>query len=288
MLDDVGLAGPLETRLRDSRDQLSPQEQRAADYMIEHLEEMPLYNATELARASGVSKATMSRLYRRLGFTDSNDVREHLRQRRRAGSPVDVSDPGAAGGSFNNLEAQLEQEIWNLRTLYSTLAAVDVAGVAALIAAAPRVLVMGFRNSYPVALHLRQQLLQARDLVHLAPQPGQTLSEELVGLAPSDVVIIVGFRRRSAELTRALAALSQSEATSVLLIDSGASASSFMADVVIRCPVETNSAFDSYSAAMSFVGVLSAAVLAAGGEEAESRVSRIDRMYAELGELDLG
>ncbi len=40
------------------------------------------------------------------------------------------------------------------------------------------------RNAYPAALHLRQQLLQARGQVLVLPQPGQSLSEELVDLTP--------------------------------------------------------------------------------------------------------
>ncbi len=40
--------------------------------------------------------------------------------------------------------------------------------------AARRIVVIGMRNAYPAALHLRQQLLQARGQVLVLPQPGQT------------------------------------------------------------------------------------------------------------------
>ena len=43
--------------------------------------------------------------------------------------------------------------------------------------AARRIVVIGMRNAYPAALHLRQQLLQARGQVLVLPQPGQSLSE---------------------------------------------------------------------------------------------------------------
>jgi DNA-binding MurR/RpiR family transcriptional regulator len=67
------------------------------------------------------------------------------------------------------------------------------------------VLVIGFRNSYPVALHLRQQLAQASDAVELAPLPGQSIGEDPASLGPDDVVLIVGFRRRPETFARIVA-----------------------------------------------------------------------------------
>ena len=53
---------------------------------------------------------------------------------------------------------------------------------------------MGFRNNYPVALHLRQQLLQCRNDVIVLPVTGQTLSEELVDITGDHFIILLGVR----------------------------------------------------------------------------------------------
>ena len=66
---------------------LSPQERRAADTLLEHLDDLATYRAAELAAMAGVSKATMSRLFRSLGFADFDEVREHLRALRSTGEP---------------------------------------------------------------------------------------------------------------------------------------------------------------------------------------------------------
>ena len=54
---------------------LSPQEQRAADVVLDRLDDLAVFNASEIAQLSGVSKATVSRLVRRLGYEDFAQVR---------------------------------------------------------------------------------------------------------------------------------------------------------------------------------------------------------------------
>jgi DNA-binding MurR/RpiR family transcriptional regulator len=266
----------LAERIDEAHADLTPQEQRAAEFMRAHLADLAVYNATEVARFSGVSKATVSRLYRRLGFESAEDLREHVRSLRAAGTPV-VSAATTAQATY------LEQELANLR---AALTGVDLAPAATAIARAGRVLVLGYRNSFPVALHLRQQLTQARAGVELAPQPGQSVGEELAGLVEGDVVVLVGFRRRPAYFGRLVAAIAEGPATLVLLTDPSGRAHGRSAAHVIECPIETASAFDSYSAAASVVGLLAATVLASDPRRAGRRIASIDSVYASLDELE--
>ncbi len=83
--------------------------------------------------------------------------------------------------------------------------------------AARRIVVIGMRNAYPAALHLRQQLLQARGQVLVLPQPGQSLSEELVDLTADDLVVVMAFRRRP-RIVRPLLQQLQRDGVPVLLM----------------------------------------------------------------------
>jgi DNA-binding MurR/RpiR family transcriptional regulator len=266
----------LADRIDTSYLELTPQEQRAADFMRVHLADLAVYNATEVARLSGVSKATVSRLYRRLGFDSADDLREHVRGMRAAGTPV----PSEA---LTPHAAHLEQEITNLR---GALVGLDLSAPAALIAGARRVLVMGFRNSYPMALHLRQQLVQARSSVELAPQPGQSVGEDIAALEKTDVVVLVGFRRRPEQFARVVTALENSPARLVLITDPSGRRYSRQADRVIECPLDTVSAFDSYAAAASIIGLLASSVLAENLRQGGARIAAINATYGELDELE--
>jgi DNA-binding MurR/RpiR family transcriptional regulator len=265
-------APSLSDRIAAGYDDLSPQEQRAADFLLDHLADLAVYTATEIARLSGVSKATLSRLYRRLGFEGADEVRDHVRALRATGTPLASTPPASHS-------AHVERELVNLRAALSDL---DPLPAARLIAGARRVLVVGFRSSYPMALHLRQQLTQARAGVELAPLPGQSIGEELATLGATDVVVLVGFRRRPAGFARLLALVAASPARSVLLTDSSA----LRADVVIRCPVDSATSFDSYAAVASVITVLAAAVLGEDVGSGRARIAAIGSAYRGLDELE--
>ena len=262
----------LAARISRTFGELSPQEQRAARFMREHMADLAVYNSTEVARLSGVSKATVSRLYRRLGFDNAEALREHVRSLRAAGTPLAAEAP-------TSHSAHLDQELANLRAV---LAGLDLAPAATLIAGAARVIVVGFRNSYPMALHLRQQLAQARPGVELAPLPGQSIGEELAALGADDVVVIVGFRRRPQGFANVVALIESSAARSVLLTD----APRLGGDLVIECRVDSVTAFDSYAAAASVISLLAAAVLAVDLPAGRSRIAAIGDAYRELDELE--
>ena len=177
----------IEERIAATRMDLSPQERKAAATLLEHLDDLATYRAAELAQLAGVSKATMSRLFRSLGFADFDEVREHLRTLRTSTGEPRRRD----GGGWGDLPTHLAREAEVVRRAVEHPV---VPQVVALLAAARRVTVVGWRNSHPVALHLRQQLAHARGDVRLAPLPGQVVGEELADVGPGDAVVVVGFQ----------------------------------------------------------------------------------------------
>lgn len=268
-------------RIDSSYAELSRQEQRAADFILDHLGDLAVYTATEVAQHSGVSKATVSRLFRRLGFSNSQEVREHARTLRNEGVPIGSGLPAAG-----ELDAHAAQERANHAAMIAGLDGGRLEAVVAQIAGAREVVVVGLRNSYPIALHLRQQLAQARDRVRMAPQPGQSLGEDIVALGPRDVVVLVGFRRRPASFAALVHTLGDRGVPIVLLADGQARRYTEHVSAWLECPVDSVSAFDSYSAAMSLVNLLSTGVLGAHTRDSRERIAGISTLYGELAEVE--
>ncbi len=271
-------------RLQHHFPDLGPQERRVADFILAHLEDLAVYSATDLSRLSGVSKATVTRLFRRLGYDDFKAVKAHARQLRHYGVPL-ASRSDALDDGVERFRRHAEREQENLRQCLDGLTPVLFDEVVRALDKAPAVAVIGYRNSYPVALHLRQQLLQARANVRLLPAPNQSLAEELVELEPGALVVLIGFRRRPRlfeTLVEALAAREQR----VLLIGDPTTAK--YADRVtwrLECALETISAFDSYASAMSLVSLLANAMLHRRLAQGRARIGEVAELYEALDEL---
>lgn len=279
--------------------QLTPQEQRAADVVLQHLDDLAVYSSAELAEVAGVSRATFSRLYRHLGFESSNEVRQLARERRSQGVPVaaaltasPVGGADAHDGDPGHVRDEgeshhLADEHRNLAAVFNPERGPRLADAAAAVGLARRVLVVGWRNSYPVALHLRTQLQQAREAVRLAPAPGQSLSEELMDLGPRDLVVLVGFRRRPRGFEQVLAGCAEAQIPILLFADGSARRYAGSVRYWLECPIDRTGAFDSYATAFSMVAWLADAVLRAGGDTAADRVDQATELFETLAELEL-
>lgn len=270
----------IDERIEKHYAELGPQEQKAADTLLDRLGDLAVYNAAELAELSGVSKATISRLFRRLGFADFNEVKEHTRTLRSSGVPLPTQGPD--GG----IPLHLAVDQQNLGRLFETFDDDRLLEVARQVAGARRVLLIGFRNSFPIALHLREQLLQCRSSVSLAPQPGQSVAEELAGLGDADVVILFGFRRRPEGFHSVLKAAAATGASTILIGDPSARWLAAAASTWIECRVEGSAAFDSYAAPMSLMSAIANGVLAAVGRPGRDRVREITGLFDSLGEIE--
>lgn len=280
----ASLAGQsLHQRLTHHLERLTPNEQRIARFLLAHQDELALYNAAELSRLTHVSKATVSRLFRRLGYQDFREARDQARSLRHAGVPVVSSTP-----TPDHHQRHYEQECRNLRQALAALDMLDMEGLGRTLANAERLQIIGFRNAYPLALHLRQQLLQLRGQVAVLPQPGQSLGEEVARLSANDAVVIFAMRRRPQGLARLLGWLGQAPCTVLLVCDDSLSEIPAGIEHVLRCPLDSVSAFDSYAAAMSQINLLATRLLHDDLVAGRSQIRRVTDTFESLEELGDG
>lgn len=274
----------IDERLRSEYPQLTPQEQRVADFIFDHFDDLMSYNSAELARLSGVSKATVSRLFKRLGYANYRAMRDELRILRQSGMPLTENRDAVQGNTL--LARHYKQEMTNLTQWVNQIDAEQFATIVAALGQARRLLLLGMRNSYPVAVHLRQQLMQVREQVLLLPQPGQTLAEELVDLTQQDMVIVVAFRRRPRLLRSVLAQLHSQQIPTLLICEPQAQSLLSLAQWHLMTPLDSVSAFDSYSSAMSLASLLSNALLHDRLAQGRQRIHQVAELLGDLDELE--
>ncbi|MFS9573997.1 MurR/RpiR family transcriptional regulator HpxU [Klebsiella quasipneumoniae] len=274
----------LDERLKGQYASLSPQEQRVADFIFDHFDDLISYNSAELAQLSGVSKATVSRLFKRLGYDKYKDMRDELRTLRQSGMPLTDQRDAVQGNTL--LARHYKPEMANLTQWVNALDARQFAEALTAMVAARRIVVIGMRNAYPAALHLRQQLLQARGQVLVLPQPGQSLSEELVDLTADDLVVMMAFRRRP-RIVRPLLQQLQRDGVPVLLMCEPQAHSLFPLSRWQLCaPLDSVSAYDSYASVNSLINLLANAFLHETLDSGRPRIHDIATLYQQLDELE--
>lgn len=263
---------------------LSAQEQRVAAFILDHFDDLAVYSAADLARLTGVSKSTVSRLFKRIGFENFQAVKRHARQLRSQGMPL-VTDSKAVGANGERFKRHLEREQENLRRSLAGIEPQAFDAIVRSLDSARRIVLVGFRNSYPLALHCRQQLVQARGEVSLAPQPNQSLAEDLVGLGEEDLVVLFGFRRRPRLFDALVRELGSMPCRRLLIADATAAGYAEQVDWWLECPVDSISAFDSYASAMSLVSLLVNGLLHQRLAQGRGRIDSVSELYQGLDEL---
>lgn len=274
----------LDERLKAQYALLSPQEQRVADFIFDHFDDLISYNSAELAQLSGVSKATVSRLFKRLGYQKYKNMRDDLRILRQSGMPLADNRDAVQGNTL--LARHYKQEMANLTEWVNALDIRQFTEVISAMMQAQRIIIIGMRNSWPVALHLRQQLLQARGQVVVLPQPGQSLSEELVDLTADDFVIVMAFRRRPRIIRPLLLQLQLNGIPVLLMCEPQAYRLFTLSRWQLCAPLDSVSAYDNYAAVNSLVNLLANAFLHETLDKGRPRIHNIAALYQQLDELE--
>jgi DNA-binding MurR/RpiR family transcriptional regulator len=276
----------LESRIRAAYGELSPNEKRLADTILNFPGELASYSATELAQAAAVSKAAATRFFQRLGYASYDEARREARAAQRWGSPFYLQTKAAeARGMQESLASHVECEISNITGTFSALSPDDLDAAAGALAGARRVYCVGFRTSQMIASYARWLLMQVRDGVSLLPAPGETLSEHLAGIGPQDVMLAIGLRRRTPGFANLLAAARASGARVILVADQTADRSAKQADWLLRCECRSSFLFDSDLAAKSLVHFLCSAVVSRLGKAGRDHMKSVEDLLNRLGEF---
>ncbi len=266
---------PFVKRIESHYEQLSPNARRIANYLQQNPLDVLNTSVAEIADVTQASKATVSRFFRQLGYDSHQDVKKELRTIRAAGYPLPMSN------TDNNY---IHQEMERISQTWDSIKTQDIDTLVESIVSASRITLIGFRNSYPVALHFRQQLLQIRDKVRILPQPGQTVGEEIQDAKDDELFIIVGFRRRPKIVGHLINKLQNRNL--VLLSDPSAQIYRSKVSQLLICQLGQELPLDSYAAPMSVISVVCNAVMSKMKSSSTGRIKEISTVYQELEELE--
>ncbi len=244
--------------------------------------EIAAYSATELAKLANASKAAVTRLTRRLGYKSFEEARVAARDARTWGSPVYLLSQDGHNEAFTErIKRQVDQNITNLTRTFEGFDEATFRAVVEALATAPRIWLLGYRNSYFLAGYVRWQFIQVRGDIHLLPVAGETLAETMAELRPDDLLFVIGFRRRMPPVERAMEIAVEIGARVVFVTDQTAQPKS-SATWTIRCEVRGKEPFDDYVSAISVLHFLSVALVERMGQAGRGHMTRIEGLHEEF------
>jgi DNA-binding MurR/RpiR family transcriptional regulator len=262
-------------RIAQQYGKLSPQGRKLADHLLHNNQDMLHCTVAQLAEMTETSKATVSRFFRQLGYDSHLDAKSEINALRTSGYPINLHDSDS--GDY-------QAELSRIQQTFDNIDAHSLQTFINQLSAANRITLIGFRNSYPVAMHFRQQLQQIHGQVRLLPLPGQSIGEDLEDLLADEVFIVIGFRRRPKLFNALLQRLPKSQLT-VFADPSGQLYQDNVAHLFI-CQLGHERALDSYAAPMSLIAVICNKLLAQLGHHAKQRIASISKSFSELGEIE--
>lgn len=278
------LTKSLSDRIAVCYDDLSKRERMLADTVLACAGDLAGYTATELANAAKVSKATATRFFRRLGYQDYEGVRLEARRTPYWGSPLEAFYAVSNQQSQDEVSKHVKREIENIAETFNPSIAEGIEASVKRLVSTDRIWMLGFRDNYPIAAYAAVTLARVKD-VRLLPSLGMSLAEDIADITRKDVVLAIGFRRWPKVFPDVLRLIRKAGASIILVTDVVSSISPAAADVFLRCHIKGSSIFDSHTAGISLINLLSSRVARALGKTTRSRLEKVEQLHSELGDF---
>lgn len=277
-------------RIRRHYGDLSRLERQLADVVLECPGDLASYTATELASLAGVSKMTVSRLVRRLGYAGYEEARQASRGAAESGSPLYLlqkdllhmagGEPAEAGLAAH-FRSSIDAIVNTARLCDSAL----ITAAATALYQARRVWLVGQRNSAFLAGYARWQFIQFRGEVHSLTGSGETFGESLADIGPEDLLFVVAIRRRTPAILRLLRVATARRTPMVLLVDTHTPIEIEEPPLTLRCQTRSRAALDDHVAVVAVIHALSVELIRLTGPTGRERISLIEALHDELGEV---
>jgi DNA-binding MurR/RpiR family transcriptional regulator len=278
----------LSLRIQERFDRLSPAEQKLARLILERKDDILTYSATEMAELAEVSKATAARLFRSLGYSDFNEVREQSREERNRTEPYRYSLSAQTERHLGkSIGAHLDLEMANLTRTFEELSSERLHQAAGLLKDAPKVWFLGLGPEEGIARLGRLLLSRLRHDVMQIGLHQASWAEDLAMMGPRDALVVITLKPRP-RLLRPILDYARTTRVNIIVVTdqmSGLWARKF-ASAVLPCHVASQGAGPSYTAMASAMHLLAVAFAGRAGDRAAERLELIAEIHEELDDTE--
>jgi RpiR family transcriptional regulator, carbohydrate utilization regulator len=230
-VDPVKVPGSF-VRLQGAYTSLRAAEQRVADFILKHPDELIYLTVTELAERTSTSESTVVRLTQKIGYKGYQEFKIML-ARDLVEPTTEIHSAIEAGDDLATVKSKVFHA--NAQALRDTLEVLDdeqLRRAVDALARARRVEIYGVGGSSPLALDAYHKLIKL-GISALALSDGDLMAMSSSLLGPADVALGISHTGASRDVTDALGRAKASGATTICLTHRSSSPVTKVSDIVL-------------------------------------------------------
>lgn len=245
--------------LKDKESSLTSAQRRMLHFILEHEDESVFLNVRDLAKKVGVSKATVVRLAKALGFKGFPELQRELRSLFRKKLTTTFRFQSTIQKIMHERDVVykvFQNDIDNISQTLEKTSLPEFKKFVEWIAAAKRVVIVGLRSAYSLAIFLgiALEFLQ-KDVWVIQPGIGD-MWDRLSNLRKGDLVIGISFPRYTRQTIEVLNFAKQRGIRTLAITDSLLSPLASYADHVLTASYKMDSFMESFTAPLSLINAI--------------------------------
>ena len=276
-------------RLSDELDELTPQVQKVARYVLENPRDVGVSTVREIASAADVKPNTVVRMARQIGFEGYDDFREPFREaiRRGEASLPDrarwLQDMQKRGGMGRLYADMISSALNNIEDTFANVDESDLTAAAEVIWNSRNVYTLGVGVNHANACNFTYLASTGMVQFHAIPGTGSTVVDDLAWADKRDVLIVMTCRPYRTEVVDAVQVAREQGMCIIALSDSPASPIIRAADHGFLVSVDTPQFFPSSVSIIALLETLLSFVIAVASDKIVTRVEQFHQRRHQLG-----
>ncbi len=288
-MNDTNVSSAVIGRLTDEWDELTPETQKAARYILENPAEVGVSTVREIARAARVNPNTVVRMARQVGYDGYEEFRAPFREAIRRGTASfpdrarwlqGIAKSDDLGGLFADMVGSTLQ---NIEATFANISAIDLKAAAEVIWASRNVYTLGVGVNNANARNFTYLASTGMKEFHAIPRPGSTPVDDLAWADDRDVLIAMTCRPFRVEVVEAVRIAREQGLTVIAISDSPASPVILSAQHGFVVSADTPQFFPSSVSTIALLETLLSFVISVASDEIVERVETFHRRRHQLG-----
>ncbi|MEW6523838.1 MAG: MurR/RpiR family transcriptional regulator [Bacillota bacterium] len=273
-------------RIRERLNDLSEAHRLLADYLVSNYERAVFLTAYQLGQRVGVSESTVVRFAAALGYEGYPQFQRALQELLR----TRLTTIDRLRGASESLEEHqtifhkvMTVDIEDIRTTLQELNPETFAAAVDALVQARRIYVAGFRSAFSLAYLMGYGLNWVLRNVTVVGQSPADVPDQVLTAGPGDAVVAISFPRYSRATVDVLALARRQRARTLAITDSIVSPLAAHADLLLLARSNQLSYYDSFSAPLSLINALMAAVAVRDQARTMQALDELERVWEAYG-----